>query len=865
VNQQVLAPATEIQRFVFRYGGAVLAVAVGVGMRWLLHDLFGERVPYVTFYVPVALSAMLAGGGPGVVATLLSAAVVDVWIVAADGIHTTSEIVGQGLFVSSCLVTSAMGEMLRRAWRREKAGLEEQVAARTSELQQANATLQTEIEERRQVQETLRESEERFRKVFENAATGIAITDWEARFDRCNPAYTALIGYSEPELRRIDFASLVHPEDREANLAEIHRLQAGDVPYFEIENRYVHKSGRPVWVRKWVSILPDKAGKPAYLMALVTDVTERRRTREALLESEERLRLFIKHAPAALAMFDRQMRYLAVSRRWMTDYGLGDGDIIGRCHYDIFPEFAEPWRAAHRRALAGEIVHADEDRFVRADGSTQWLRWEVRPWHTAAGAVGGIVIFTEDVTPRKRAEESLRESEQRLRLMADALPVLIAYIDADGRYQFNNAGYEKWFGLSRDECKGRHMRDVLGEAAYDAIKEHAEAALAGQHRTFEAIVPYQTAGTRGVLVNYIPHRNAAGKVLGFYALIIDLSERRAAEEAVRNQEARLRAILNTAIDAIITIDRLGIIQSVNPGTVRMFGYEDAEMIGQNIKMLMPSPYRDEHDEYLARFVKTGERHIIGVGREVMALRKDGSVFPVDLAVSEIGELNLFAGIVRDISRRKELEREVVETVSLEQRRIGQDLHDSVGQELTALNLRADELAEIVRGDPADALKLLEQITRGLHRCRQELRSVLRGLLPVAVDSEGLMAALADLVHRTEQEGKVTCTFDCPEPVYVSDNLTATHLFLIAKEAVHNALKHARPREIHVSLYEADGGLILKVQDDGGGMPARLSESLGLGVRIMRNRAAILGGAVTIEPAQPRGTVVTCSIVKSKRK
>jgi PAS domain S-box-containing protein len=123
----------------------------------------------------------------------------------------------------------------------------------------------------------LRQSEQRFRTIFEHAPTGIAITNLDAVFEHCNPAYCALLGYTEEELHQIEFASLVHPEDREANLAEIHRLRTGKAPYFEIENRYVHKSGREVWVRKWVSVLPDMAGKPAHLMALVTDVTERRR------------------------------------------------------------------------------------------------------------------------------------------------------------------------------------------------------------------------------------------------------------------------------------------------------------------------------------------------------------------------------------------------------------------------------------------------------------------------------------------------------------------------------------------------------------------------------------------------------------
>ena len=315
------------------------------------------------------------------------------------------------------------------------------------------------------------------------------------------------------------------------------------------------------------------------------------------------------------------------------------------------------------------------------------------------------------------------------------------------------------------------------------------------------------------------------------------------------------------MDAIVTIDPRGILQSANPAAERMFGYAAAEIIGQNVKMLMPSPYREAHDGYLERYQRTGERRIIGIGREVEARRKDGSIFPVDLAVSEIEHLKLFTGIIRDNTRRKELEREVVEIASLEQRRIGHDLHDSVGQELTALNLLAKDLAETLQSDAAKASPLIEQMIQGLQRGQQELRAVLRGLLPVPVDSEGLMAALADLADRTQQEGKVSCVFDCPTPVSVADNLTATHLYLIAQEAVHNAVKHARAKKIRITL-QADGM-------SGSAYPRRrhrharaASGEPGSGVCVSySNRAAIVGAKLTIEPAEPAGTVVTCVLAR----
>jgi PAS domain S-box-containing protein len=848
----------------------------------------------------------------------------------------------------------------------------------------------------------MRKSEERFRKIFENAATGIAISDWQGRFQQCNPAYCALLGYNEQELRQINFASLVHPEDREANLAYLRRLQAGEVPSFEIENRYVHRDGQPIWVHKFVSVLPDETGKPAYHLALVTDISERKRTGAALRESEEKLRLFIEHAPAALAMFDSQMRYLAVSRRWLADYRLEDKKIIGRSHYEVFPEIPDGWRGAYRRGLEGEVVRVDEDFFPSLDGKIQCLRWEVRPWKQADGTIGGIVALTEDLTARKQAEEALVQSEERFRLMADHAPVMIWMSGTDKLYTWFNRpwlafvgrpmGHELGYGWSEnahpedlDRClhtytaafdarrpftmeyrllrhdgdyrwildNGIPVHGVSGEftgfigSCIDITeRKRAEEALAqseAQSRRLlnfhqalmvnmgeglfttdkqglvtymnpaaESLFGWKSAELQGRRMHDVTHYQypdgrpfpleecagfqvihegkvlkdhddvfirrdgsffpvvytsapliADGKVTGLVVVFRDVIERKRVEEKVRRSEARMQAILSTAGDAIITMDMHGIILSVNPASERMFGYAADEMVGHNVGLIMPSPYREEHDSYLGRYLRTGEKHIIGSGRELLARRKDGSVFPIHLVVSEIEERKLFTGILRDMTEHKRLEREVVEAASKEQQRIGQDLHDSALQELTALDLLAGTLAECLEADTANASKLVQRMQQGLKRSQQELRTVVHGLLPVAVDSDGLMAALADLANRTQQERQVTCTFDCPEPVALADNLTATHLYLIAQEAVQNAVKHGKPHNIRISLHDGHH-LVLRVECDGIGMPARPEANRGLGLRIMRNRAAIIGAHLTIALNEPSGTMVTCRLLSKER-
>jgi two-component system CheB/CheR fusion protein len=532
-------------------------------------------------------------------------------------------------------------------------------------------------------------------------------------------------------------------------------------------------------------------------------------------------------------------------------FNMIDSDL-GRPLSDLTPRFGDPELVGDAQLVLEQLVPREKE-VSTAEGSW-WVR-RIVPYRTRDHRIDGVVITFVDITERKKASEAV---VRRLAAIVESSADAIYSKNLDGIIRTWNQAAERLYGYTPDEAVGRSVEMLFPQ---DRAREFAT--VMAQLRRGETIQQLQTERIRKdgqrvlVALTASPIRDSSGQVVSASVIARDISERKRAEQALLDREERLQAILDTAADAIITIDGRSIIQTVNAATERMFGYTAAEMIDRNVTMLMASPHREAHDGYMARYQQTGEKHIIGISREVEAKRKDGSIFPTDLAVSEIKHLNLFTGIHRDLTERKQLERDVVEVASREQQRIGQDLHDSVAQELTALTLLARDLAESLPTDPAKASQLLQRIDQGLHRSQQELRAVLRGLLPVAVDSEGLMAALADLAARSQQEGKVTCTFDCPAPVAVADNLTATQLYLIAQEAVHNALKHGHPRSIHIGL-ESNRFLVLRVQCDGIGMPAYPeSKGVGLGLRIMRNRAAIIGATLTIEPAKPSGTVVRC--------
>src|SRR5262249_56777650 len=159
-------------------------------------------------------------------------------------------------------------------------------------------------------------------RIYQQAATGIAITDWRVVFQEFNPAYCALLDYTEEELRTVNFASLVHPDDREANLAQVRRLQAGEISSFDIENRYIHKNGAPVWVHKFVSVLPGENGEPAHLIALVTNTTGRHHTEQMLRASEAKLRLALDASDAGTWSWDARTNQTLWDERCGSMYGI---------------------------------------------------------------------------------------------------------------------------------------------------------------------------------------------------------------------------------------------------------------------------------------------------------------------------------------------------------------------------------------------------------------------------------------------------------------------------------------------------------------------------------------------------------------
>jgi PAS domain S-box-containing protein len=336
------------------------------------------------------------------------------------------------------------------------------------------------------------------------------------------------------------------------------------------------------------------------------------------------------------------------------------------------------------------------------------------------------------------------------------------------------------------------------------------------------------------------------------------AQRRQAASTLRDSAERLRAILETAVEGIITIDERGIIESFNLAAERIFGYKAKEVIGKNVSVLMPSPHREQHDTYLGNYLHTGHAKIIGLGREIVARRKNGTVFPMDLSVSEVrlADRRLFTGFIRDITERKRLEKEILDISEREQRRIGQDLHDGLCQHLAGIELMSQVLEQKLARRSKAAAARAGDIAKNVREAISHTRLLARGLSPVTLESEGLMSALQELALNTQKIFGVACKLDCDPPVLVEDYPAATHLFRLAQEAVSNAIKHGKAKRILIRLKEERGRITLSVIDNGSGFPAQVPKSEGMGLQIMQSRAGMIGGTLTIERNAVGGTSVT---------
>ena len=341
-----------------------------------------------------------------------------------------------------------------------------------------------------------------------------------------------------------------------------------------------------------------------------------------------------------------------------------------------------------------------------------------------------------------------------------------------------------------------------------------------------------------------------------------IEEQWEAQSALRESEAMVRAIVETTVDGIITIDTSGVIETFNRAAEEIFGYTLDEVKGRNISMLMPNHIGKHHDGYIHAYLETGVAKIIGIGREVHGRRKNGSVFPLELSISEliIGSRTLFTGVIRDITERRRLEREILRAGDQERQRIGHDLHDGLGQALTGIGLISKSLADRVRLENAEQAAEIDDVTQMVRDADQLARVIARNLVPVDVESNGLSYALHRLASNAEKLFDIRCTFSDPAETLVQDNSLATHLYRIAQEALSNAVRHGKATRVDLKLESEPAFLTLVIADNGSGLSEKPNHKpTGMGLRIMQYRSGIIRSAFSIATNEAGGATIRCRV------
>lgn len=354
--------------------------------------------------------------------------------------------------------------------------------------------------------------------IFSNSLDG-SILSW-------NPAAEKMFGYTAEEIHGQNISILIPAEGIDEEREFRHRARSG-VRSIAVETVRVRKNGEKFPVALTISPLRAANGKVIGASKIARDITERKLAEERLRESNGLLRVFIQHAPAALAMLDREMRYIAVSNRWLEIGGLTGQDILGLSHYETHPKIPEDWKEAHRRGLAGESVRGEEDLFERADGVKQWRKWEVIPWRTGAGEVGGIIIFSEDITRQK-------ESDERLHLAASVFTHSsegIVITDVSGTILDINDAFTRITGYTRDEVVGQNPRILKsGRQSEEFYAEMWRKLAEDGHWSGEIWNRAKDGRNYAEMLTISAVHDAAGKAQQYVALFADISSIKEQEE-----------------------------------------------------------------------------------------------------------------------------------------------------------------------------------------------------------------------------------------------------------------------------------------------------------------------------------------------
>lgn len=747
---------------------------------------------------------------------------------------------------------------------------------------------------------------ERYRLLSEKSRDAIWFLSQDLRFLEVNQAGLDLYGYTRQEFLEMGLKDIRHPSTHHQLENQFNGLDEKGV-YFETV--HVKKDGTifPVDV---TANAADADGARVF-MAIVRDISDRKKAEQSLLESEERRILAQKAGNVGIWDCDFTTAKTYWSETMWSFYGEQPNDLnpneeywLSRVHQG---DRERVKLKIHETLSSKDIRFNDEFRIIKTDGSSRWIESIATVSRNEKGEATRMYGVNIDITERKQTEEKIRLSENQLRLVTNAVPALIFYVDSNECFRYGNHKFTEWFGTSMDDLVGKQLREVVGQQAYRVIKPQVHEALSGVHCAYETVLNFKGAGTRYVHMSYMPDTGVDGTVYGYYGLTHDLTDLKRSQDLLRSSEERLAMMIESLTHyAIFFMDSDGLIDTWNRGAEIIFGYSEDEIIGHSYEILFTAEDiqkgiprmelqnvtetgRASDDLWYqrkdgTRFYANGVMMPLFVGTKLTGYAKIASDLTekqrhadelqrahdelglrVKERTKELAEANL--ALVQEMEDREVAERQridllgrLVTSQEFERRRIARDLHDQLGQRLTALRLKIASLRE-VSVEHSEIIARVERLQEIAEQIDSEVSFLAWELRPSALDDLGLVEAVGAFVKEWSRHVEIPAEFHS-NGLFSSrlNHDTETHLYRITQEALNNITKHAAATNVTVMLERRDDNVILIVEDNGTGFePSRLRVSSnsgsGLGLIGMKERATLIGGDIEIESADGRGTTI----------
>ena len=722
------------------------------------------------------------------------------------------------------------------------------------------------ITERKQAEQLLRASQERFRQLAENIREVFWITN-RAKNEMIyiSPAYEEIWGrtceslYASPR----DWVEALHPDDRERVLeAALTKQVSGQ--YDEVY-RIVRPDGSHHWIHDRAFPIRDDSGEVYRVVGIAEDITQRKEAEDALWNAEARYRSIFENATEGIFRTTPEGRILIANPALARMFGypspqemVSSVTDVGRQVYVSLEKRAE----MKRLLLEQGAIQGFEEQNYRKDGSIIWVSLNAHVVYDAGGAVQFFEGTLQDITERKRAEGQLAMLAHAVESTAE----MICITDLQDRFTFVNRAFLEGYGYTEVEILGKTPDILLAPNNPPALMSEIleQSRLDGWRGE---MLDRRKDGTEfPISLSTSKIVDSDGCVIGLMGVAQDISERKRAEEQIR----LLAYAVQSARDLICITDGENRFTFVNQSFVKAYGYSQEEVLGRKPDFLYSPKNPPGLCEHIFRQTLGGS----WTG-ELLNCRKDGTEFPISLSTSEIknseGRTLGLIGVARDITERKQAEEElrrlplrIIEVQEAERLRVARELHDSVNQLIASAKMRLRKVEDGVMSLNPAAREILARCGRLLVQALEENRRIAHNLRPSDLDEFGLAAASRNFCKELQSRTKLMVKYNIARIGQRLAPALELNLFRIMQEAVNNIEKHAHAREVRLRIAFHGDSIVLRIQDDGRGFDPKRGKAgkgkwRGIGLTNMRERAEFLGGTCTVESAPKRGTTITVRV------